>query len=89
MTEYPYVVPADSPVSGQDVVADVTVQTVVGLPGPLVRVTWYWAPESWLPGKVHPTVMVALPVSVLVGDSGADRLAATAWAGLAPLVVSQ
>ena len=28
MTEYPYVVPADSPVSGQDVVADVTDATV-------------------------------------------------------------
>jgi hypothetical protein len=89
MTEYPYVVPTASPVSGHDVVPDVTVQTVVGLPGPLVRVTWYWAPESWLPGKVHPTVMVVLPVSVMVGDNGADRLAATAWAGLALSVVIQ
>jgi hypothetical protein len=76
-------------VSGHDVVLEVTVQTVVGLPGPLVRVTWYWDPESWLPGRVHPMVMVVLAVSVIVGDSGTERLAATAWAGLVASVVIQ
>ena len=78
------------PVSWQEVAVEATVQTVVGLPGPLVRVTWYCAPVSWLAGRVQPMVMAPLlPFAVAVGVVGAERLAATACAGLELSVVSQ
>src|SRR5664280_1092487 len=50
--------------------------------GPVVRFTWYAAPARWLPGRVQPIVIAPLPVSVAVGEVGADRLVATAWAVL-------
>ena len=79
--------PGTRGLSGQEVV--VTVQTVKGLPGPLVRVTWYFAPEICWDGRLHPTVMAVLEVAFAVGEVGADKVAASACAGLLESVPSQ
>ena len=73
--------------SGQEVV--VTVQTVTGLPSPLVRVTWYFAPEICWVGRLQPTVMAVLEVAFAVGEFGADKVTASACAGLLLSVPSQ
>ena len=66
--------------SWHEVVVEATVQTVVGLPAPLERVTRYWAPLSWPAGAVHPTVIAEPLLAVAVAPVVVSRLQARARA---------
>ena len=65
--------------SWHEVVGALTVHTVLGAPGPEVRVTWYCAPASWLVGSVHCTVTAPPPSALADAVGGAVSVAATDW----------